>query len=681
MPNKIHLHLLMTIIFLYFLLLQFSLVNAQGSDKYCRLFTNSIEVYNANALNSISADHFDITQFQGRFLSFADPYHILYNAHDSTFFYEVDRTVKKDIKTAYCSLKDKAIGLLIKNTEETIALLNELLHTKLDYYAYDTIFTPDQHLLKYYKTNKKQRVKNYLKLMTVGNYFRYDTVILFTKDSEQLLDSLKVKHIEKTIHALQQNLLNADYRSQLVYEVFINSFLHQIDPYAHVFSDQHFDQFKASLSSNSEVFGIQLELTHQGKIIISGIAPGSFAWKTGRVNEGDEVLSIESGGEKLIIEGVSNINEVYHLLSDNEINNLTIRLLKTNNEIVEVDLYKEETENYENSVQAYILNGETKIGYMMLPSFYTAWNETSYFGCAQDVAKAIYYLKKEQIEGLILDIRNNGGGSIKEAIELAGIFIDFGLLSAASHKDQKITLFKDFNRGTMYNGPLALIVNNTSASASEMLAAVLQDYNRALIVGEQTFGKGVGQQIFSLEDNYKAKFTTAKYYRTTGYTFDKTGVMPDIQLPGNKRKSFDASIKVDELNKDLFYKPLDDLPCDELRLLSQKRENLNQKFSILHEMDSMRLSGINALEFIPLHIDLFANLHRKIYQVNDLQNLLEVEKTERFDIELLSTDKEMYDLYEYYANMYDSNMQQLKSDPVVEETYQILIDYKNIKNE
>ena len=142
------------------------------------------------------------------------------------------------------------------------------------------------------------------------------------------------------------------------------------------------------------------------------------------------------------------------------------------------------------------------MGYISLPAFYTDWqnNDKAGNGCADDVAKEIVKLKKENIEGLILDLRYNGGGSMQEAVDLSGIFIDAGPVAQIKSRDAKVYTMKDVNRGsTIYDGPLILMVNGYSASASEMVAGTLQDYNRAVIVGSPTYGKATAQVVLPMD--------------------------------------------------------------------------------------------------------------------------------------------------------------------------------------
>jgi len=183
-----------------------------------------------------------------------------------------------------------------------------------------------------------------------------------------------------------------------------------------------------------------------------------------------------------------------------------------------VVLKKEKIETEENTVKGFVLNGIKKIGYLSLPGFYTRWGEDGSSSCANDVAAEIIKLKGENIDGVILDIRSNGGGSLKEAIDMAGIFIDEGPLVMMTDKIGRITTLKDVNRGTVYDGPLVILINGQSASASEILAAAIQDYHRGIVVGGASFGKATGQVVFSLDpDNHQPTTIQPNQSNAFGY--------------------------------------------------------------------------------------------------------------------------------------------------------------------
>ena len=203
------------------------------------------------------------------------------------------------------------------------------------------------------------------------------------------------------------------------------------------------------------------------------------------------------------------------------------------------------------SIFARILRIESeKIGYLKLPSFYADFNKPGGRRCAIDVKNEIIKLQEQQVKGLIIDLRNNGGGSLQDVVEMAGLFIDKGPIVQVKTTGSNAEVLEDRNAGILYNGPLVIMVNSISASASEILAAAIQDYKRGIIIGgEQTFGKGTVQRIVSLDDRLdytqmsyapvgSLKLTMQKFYRVNGGSTQLKGVNSDIMLPDKYEKLY-----------------------------------------------------------------------------------------------------------------------------------------------
>ena len=233
---------------------------------------------------------------------------------------------------------------------------------------------------------------------------------------------------------------------------------------------------------------------------------------------------------------------------------------------------------------------------------------------------------------------------------------------------------------------MALLVNSNSASASEMTAAVLQDYNRAIIIGDTTYGKSTGQILLPVDKENKEilKFTTNKYYRATGKSYNLKGVIPDIVLPNysNKitgKKIFQYSNSTDSINKKTFYKPLAPIPKNILNVKSQKRLINNTKFQKLHTIDSIHSTLIIQNSYLPLN---FENYYKLIQQKELIDNQIDFildSESDYFTIELLPKDQEMLRINKYYSDLYKVSFKTILADPYIDESLKILIDYIKIK--
>ncbi|MFM7854973.1 MAG: carboxy terminal-processing peptidase, partial [Flammeovirgaceae bacterium] len=315
-------------------------------------------------------------------------------------------------------------------------------------------------------------------------------------------------------------------------------------------------------------------------------------------------------------------------------------------------------------------------------AFYTNWNGNDLKGCANDVAAELIKLKKENIEGLILDLRFNGGGSIKEAIEFAGIFINVGPLMVLQAKGQPLFTLKDTTPGAAYSGPLVIIVNGLSASASEMVAASLQDHQRALIVGTPTFGKSNGQSLIPIiekDTTAHVKATTVRLYRITGKSYQQKGVQPDIVLPdfsqhlGYSEKKLPRSLPTDSILKKTYYTPLPIPSLSDLRKKSNQRTSQNKFFQqFAKPMAHQRYH-------IPLEIKAFARYcvenskgFEIIASLKTTTSLFSVSQN-RFNNILLRVDENRNNQDIEFAH-------ELEQSPYLQEVFQILVDYIELEN-
>ncbi|HUC82429.1 MAG TPA: S41 family peptidase, partial [Flavisolibacter sp.] len=302
---------------------------------------------------------------------------------------------------------------------------------------------------------------------------------------------VKARHLNRIDSYLKSD---ADYQQQLG-GIYLNTFLTCFDPHSAFFDAAARQHFKAALNTEDLSFGFALDENERGEVFIAYLAPGGAAWKSGMLNKGDVPVQLKWEGSQPVELAGLEAEDIEALLAKHTKEKLELTVRKGNGQQQTLTLQKQKLEKEENIVKSFVLSGKQNIGYVMLPSFYTEWEDNSGSSCAADVAREIVKLKKDSIAGLILDLRFNGGGSLAEAVEMAGIFIDEGAICQIKKTDAKLETIKDINRGVIYNGPMLVLVNGQSASASELVAAALQDYNRAIIAGTPTYGKATGQNI------------------------------------------------------------------------------------------------------------------------------------------------------------------------------------------
>jgi len=474
-------------------------------------------------------------------------------------------------------------------------------------------------------------------------------------------------------------------------ELYLNAFASVFDPHTNYFSPQGKQQFQESLSTEGLSFGLELDENEKGQIVVDMLTPGGPAWKSGDLNKGDILLSVLWEGKEVADMTGATLEEAYEELEKSSTDKLILKFKKADGTEKTVMLKKEKLENEENIVKGFVLQGEKKIGYILLPGFYTEWENESGSSCANDVAKEIVKLKKENIDGLILDVRYNGGGSLGEALEMTGIFIDEGPVVGIKSKDPKVVFLKDPNRGTIFSGPMVLMVNGQSASASEMLAAALQDYNRAVIVGSATFGKATMQQMFSLDtfskkaaamntDRDMVKITDGKLYRLTGESAQRNGVVPDVLLPDafdgiEYREKFSPNALVgDPVAKNNYYKPLPALPVNELAAKSALRIKSDENFRDIQQIISMMIARREKSETISLKWEEFEKWARQ--NAKELEALKGdvVAVGKKFTVTNHGLDKVLLANNEYAREINQVWLDDINEDIYIQEAFLVLCD-------
>src|SRR5688572_21030088 len=535
-------------------------------------------------------------------------------------------------------------------------------------------------------------------------YETLDELIQLQKRTPEIKDSeFLTKQEPEARQRVQRNSLRMIHRilnhasgyENHVATQFLQSVSLAFDPHSSYLSLAQMENFLASLSTEGYYFGISVDENDRGEIVITQLTPGGPAWKSGEVHAGDIIEQIRwEGSEWIEVDGMTR-EEFDNLLQESIRNSIEITLKETGGIEKTVRLRKEKMSAEENRVKSFILEGDKRIGYVSLPGFYTDWGDEEGSRCANDVAKEILKLKKENIDGLLVDVRFNRGGSLKEAVAMAGIFIDAGPMGVIKIKGGNTQSEKDINRGTVYDGPLLLMVNGLSASASEFLAAALQDYHRGIVVGSRTYGKATGQEVFSLEPDGKGvstlpikkmgwgytTITTLKIYRVTGKTAQKRGVIPDIPLPDLyefidfREETLKDALASDSISKKIYYTPLGLLPVCELKEKSQVRIAKSQGFQSTIAC-SKALSGLSKkLDSVALNWNDYKKLINDEGERFKLLKEITDTPTSAFKVANHSFDQQRMERDEYVRQVNDVWTKNLSRDISLEEAFYIICDY------
>jgi len=380
---------------------------------------------------------------------------------------------------------------------------------------------------------------------------------------EKELDDLWRKRVKDEILRLKiagkepkaiEELLTKRYKNQLsrleqtrgedVFQTYINAFAQTYDPHTQYLSPDNAENFDINMSLSLEGIGAVLQSDNEYVKVVR-LVPAGPAEKTKQIAPADKITGVAQGDEEMVDVIGWRLDEVVKLIRGPKGSVVRLEVVPASNapndqssKVVAItrEAVKLEEQAAKKSVLHLSQDGhDYKLGVIEIPAFYLDFKALragaeDYKSTTRDVKKLITELQKEDVDGIVIDLRNNGGGSLQEATELTGLFIDHGPTVLVRNSDGRVDVLADDQEGVFYKGPMAVLVNRLSASASEIFAGAMQDYHRALIVGGQTFGKGTVQTVQPLNHG-ELKLTLAKFYRVSGQSTQHQGVIPDISYP------------------------------------------------------------------------------------------------------------------------------------------------------
>lgn len=396
------------------------------------------------------------------------------------------------------------------------------------------------------------------------------------------------------------------------FSIFINTITALMDPHTNYFPPLDLRTFNESMRGS--IYGIGAQLREDdGKIKITSLVTGGPAWKSGELHENDEILKVGQGEQEPVDVSGFGVSEAVKLIKGSEKGSVVkLTLRKVDGSIKVITLVRDEVKLDDTFVKSAIIKGEHKIGYVYLPEFYIDFERLNGSRCSVDMAKELKKLKEEKVDGIIIDLRGNGGGSLPEVVNMVGQFIDEGPVCQVKGRYEQPNMLKDREKGILYDGPLAVMVDEASASASEIFAAAIQDYRRGLIIGStSTFGKGtvqrnipLGKQLFDDDGNLHTaeemgslKLTLQKFYRINGGSTQLRGVTPDIILPDRmeyakfREKDQPSSLPWDEIPK------ADYVPWQSEENFAQTLKEINQNAAKSAVFNQLR-NKVDSLELL-----------------------------------------------------------------------------------
>ena len=402
----------------------------------------------------------------------------------------------------------KAVAQVFNKRMEDAALVYKEILSKPFNYSVDETFAGDPDKIKFPVTDvdKKESWRKWLKYQSLDRYVD----LIETRDKNKDRPDFKVKSNEELEVEAREKVSKVMERTFERYRfkfseddkfnLFVSIITNTMDPHTEFFPPVDKRYFDEQMSGR--FFGIGASLLYdEGNIKINTLVAGSPAWKSGEVQVGDIILKVGQGKEEPTELTGFVVEDAVKLIRGKKGTDVRLTLKKQDGSVKVVTLVRDEIVQDESFARSAIINnGNSRLGYIYLPEFYADFDRPNGARCYIDVAKEIIKLKEDKVDGIIMDLRNNGGGSLYDVVQMVGLFIEKGPIVQVKDRDGKPNILEDKNREVLYDGPLTVMVNEFSASASEIFAAAIQDYGRGVVIGSTTtYGKGTVQRNLGLD--------------------------------------------------------------------------------------------------------------------------------------------------------------------------------------
>jgi carboxyl-terminal processing protease len=502
-----------------------------------------------------------------------DPEKNLFLQGDISSLEQFSAKIDDEIKGAPVQFFFEAGKLFNKRAEEAATFYKDILSKPFEFTVNETVITDSKKInFPSSDTERKERWRKRLKYLVLQRYVD----LLDSRESNKGKEGFTVKtdtELEKEAREKVKASMDRTFdRYRLKFNddekftVYVNTITSMMDPYTEFMPPLDKRYFDEQLSGSFDGIGAQLG-SEEGNIKIVSVLPGGPAQKSEQVEVGDVVVRVGQGSDTPVELAGFDVTDAVKLIRGKKGTEVKLTLRKKDGTLKTVSLIRDKIVQDETYVRSAVVNqGTSKIGYIFLPEFYANFNDpTDPHRSAVDVENEVKKLKAEKVDGIVIDLRNNGGGSLNDVVQIAGLFIDRGPIVQVKGRGRPPEVLKDNESGILWDGPLAVMVNEFSASASEIFAAAMQDYGRAVVIGStSTYGKGTVQRSYGLDpDNFLSsnsdlgslKLTLQKFYRISGGSTQLKGVVPDVIIPDFyeylklRERDNPNALPYDEINK------------------------------------------------------------------------------------------------------------------------------------
>jgi carboxyl-terminal processing protease len=585
---------------------------------------------------------------------------------------------------------------------ETEQIYKGVLAKPFDF-ARDEDYNQNFDQLPYPKTeaDRKEAWRKQLKYLTLERY----ADMLENQESNKNTPGYVVRtdaQIEKDAREKTLKVMDRIYERLKVkmsdedrFNMFVETVVQTMDPHTDYFPPVEKRYFDEQMSGH--FFGIGASLKEEdGNIKITTLVTGSPAWKSGKVGINDVILKVAEGNaEPVDLTGYS-VEDAIKLIRGTKGTEVRLTLKKTDGTTHVVSLIREEIVQDELTFarSAIVNSAKGKIGYIYLPEFYADFDNPKGNRCSIDVAKEVMKLKAEKVDGIVLDLRNNGGGSLSDVVQMAGLFVEQGPIVQVRSRDEKPQVYPDHDKSVLWDGPFAVMVNELSASASEIFAAAIQDYHRGVIIGSSsTYGKGTVQRPIGLDKTLgldptnselgTIKLTLQKFYRINGGSTQLRGVSSDIVLPDIYPDIYEYAKIREKDNPDA-------LPWDEIQKADYTPWKYAYDIGTIKGLSDQRLSHDTALNQIQSDAEWLSKTEDKVFSLNlkkyqqeqkeikgkvkEIEDLSKLRSADQLSVLSLPEDAHKYDDDKNKASRFQAWLKEKRSDLWLGETVNVLDD-------
>lgn len=667
-------------------------------------------------------DDFSVNVFED-FIDVLDPTKRYFLESDIMEFEKYKFQIDDQINNTDITFFNVVYNRLIERMNDAKLIYKEVLDVPFDYSVEESISIKyEDEPFAASRDELKERWRKQLKYATLGTYdskltqsakqpkitkkVKNEQVETTIEDpgvsEEELGKALTPKEAEKEARETTKKTLDEffdfidDLERKDWFVQYINTIVDEFDPHTYYFAPEDKEKFDVSMSGKFEGIGARLQKKPEGAKIVE-IISGGPVWRDQRMEVGDEIIRVgQDGNDPVDIVGMR-LDDAIKLIKGPEGTVVDLTVRKVDGSIEVISLTRDVVELEESYAKsASIIKGDQKFGLIDLPKFYVDFNDYSERNAATDVAKEVDRLKEEGVEGLILDLRDNGGGSLKTVVEMAGLFIKDGPIVQVRSNGKGKDVYDDKDERIQWDGPLVILVNELSASASEILAAAMQDYKRAIVIGsKQTFGKGTVQNVIPLENIVRSnehgdlgaiKLTTQKFYRINGGSTQLEGVKSDVVVP-DKYSYIDLGerdqsnpLKWDKITPAEYNIWNGYIDYEQTIANSEKRMAANPQIKLIEE-NAKWIKDQQDENLISLNYDVYKEEETKDKKKSDYFKSL-TEYDSKLTFESLKYEEELFTKDADLREKRDRWHKNLAKDVYVEEAVNVLQDLKmnNLKH-